>query len=66
MVKFETWLDNEEWKRKLVKHPVRRLVKLFVKHGVLFKAGRPVAATSMDAGLSKFLNWLTPKKTCLL
>ena len=40
--------------------------KLSVKHGVLFYGGWPVAATSVDDGLSKFLNWLTPKKPCLL
>ena len=40
--------------------------KLSVKHGVLFYDGRPVEATSLDNGLPKFLNWIEPKKTCLL
>ena len=39
--------------------------KLSVKHGVLFYDGRPVE-TSLDNGLSKFLNWIEPKKPCLL
>lgn len=40
--------------------------KLSVKDGVLFYDGRPVEATSLDNGLSKFLNWIEPKKPCLL
>ena len=40
--------------------------KLSIKHGVLYYDGRPVTATSLDDGLSKFLNWLKAKKPCLL
>lgn len=37
--------------------------KRSVKHGVLFYDGITVEATSLDNGLSKFLNWIEPKKT---
>ncbi|KAJ7386153.1 hypothetical protein OS493_012500 [Desmophyllum pertusum] len=40
--------------------------KLSVKHRVLYYDGRPVTATSLDDGLSKFLNWLKAKKHVLL
>lgn len=40
--------------------------KLSVKHGILFYDGRPVTATSLDDGIAKFLDWLKPKRPCLL
>lgn len=40
--------------------------KLVVKHNILYYNGKPVHATSLADGISKFLDWLKSKQPCVL